>query len=374
MRPSFREVAEGCIECGLCREDCPFLQKHGLPRWIAESCLSSREAQHARAFECSLCGLCTALCPVRLDPMKMFLHMRREAFVRGQGEDSRHRTLLNYERRGVSPHFCGHFFPPGCDTVFFPGCALPGTRPGRVFQLLEHLHKSQPSLGIVLDCCTKPSHDLGRTGHFEALFGHLKKQLWMRGVRTVLVACPSCHKVFKEHGREFHLATVYERLSDHRPPVLPLGKECVTVHDPCAVRFERHVQEAVRFLIRGLGLTLEEMTHHGEKTLCCGEGGAAGFVAPGFSRHWKSMRKEEAKGFRMITYCAGCVDALESTGPISHLLDLLFEPQASLAGKVKVSRTPMTYWNRFRLRQKLKKRMPDALWFTRASRTEGLNG
>jgi len=365
LRSSFREVAEGCIECGLCREDCPFLQKHGLPRWIGEACLSSDGRQLTKAFECSLCGLCTALCPVHVDPMGMILDMRRKAVHEGRGDDSRHRVLLNYEKRGVSPSFSGHFFPPRCDTVFFPGCALPGTRPVRVLQILEHLRKNRPSLGIVLDCCTKPSHDLGRTKYFETLFGNLKQQLWMRGVRTVVVACPNCHKVFREHGREFHLTTVYECLRENPPPVQTLVKEPVTVHDPCAMRFEQPVHEAVRSLIRQCGLTVQEMTHHGDRTLCCGEGGAVGFVAPQFSRHWQDMRKEEAGGLRMITYCAGCVEALSPAGPISHLLDLIFEPQRTLAGKVKVSRTPMTYWNRLRLKGRLKKQLPGVFCFTR---------
>ncbi len=43
-------------------------------------------------------------------------------------------------------------------------------------ELIEHLlclnlfSKKIPSVGIVLDCCTKPSHDLGRDDFFNAMF------------------------------------------------------------------------------------------------------------------------------------------------------------------------------------------------------------
>ena len=57
----------------------------------------------------------------------------------------------------------------------------------------------------------------------------------------------------------------------------------------------------------------------------------------------------------MITYCAGCTNHLNGITPTSHLLDLLFEPTATLAGKEKVSKAPMTYINRLRLKSRFRK-------------------
>ena len=56
----------------------------------------------------------------------------------------------------------------------------------------------------------------------------------------------------------------------------------MVIHDPCAIRHEIPVHEAVRALVRNQGLPVEEMPHHGAKTLCCGEGGAAGL----WPRNW----------------------------------------------------------------------------------------
>jgi len=36
-------------------------------------------------FECSLCGLCAAVCPVHLDPAQMFLAFRQAAVLKGLG-------------------------------------------------------------------------------------------------------------------------------------------------------------------------------------------------------------------------------------------------------------------------------------------------
>jgi hypothetical protein len=129
----------------------------------------------------------------------------------------------------------------------------------------------------------------------------------------------------------------------------------VTVHDPCAVRDEQAIHEAVRALIRAQGLHIQEMEHHGRTTHCCGEGGAVGFFSPRFSRNWRDRRKTEAAGRRIITYCAGCVNLLGAITPTSHVLDLIFESRATLAGKIRASKAPFTYWNRLRLKRRFKK-------------------
>lgn len=66
------------------------------------------------------------------------------------------------------------------------------------------------------------------------------------------------------------------------------------------------------------------------------------------------MRKKETNGKRIITYCAGCSNFMGSFAPTSHILDLMFEPEATMAGKVKISKAPFTYLNRLRLKHQLK--------------------
>jgi len=104
--------------------------------------------------------------------------------------------ILGYEKRGTSKRYSYYAFPENCSTVLFPGCALPGTRPDKVKSLFAHLQKTIPNLGIVFDCCTKPSHDLGRDIHFQAMFNELQNYLLQNGIKNILVACPNCYRVF----------------------------------------------------------------------------------------------------------------------------------------------------------------------------------
>lgn len=348
-------ISRECIECKLCQKECAFLRKYGKPKALAEAYDPSDKAQQSMAFECNLCGLCKAVCPVDIDPGGMFLEMRREAVRRGEGSYRKHSTILGYERRGTSRLYTYYALPHSCETVLFPGCALSGSRPDKVIKLHEHLKKSIPALGIVLDCCLVPSHDLGRDEYFRAMFGEMKEFLLENGVRNILVACGSCHKIFKKYGGDLSVRTVYEVLAENGLPETARSSAIVTLHDPCAVRFEHSVHEAVRDLARRKGLDIEEMPHHKKKSLCCGEGGSAGFISPALTEKWREKRRQEVQNRRILTYCAGCAGFLSRTMPTSHLLDFLFEPEAALAGKVKVSRAPLTYWNRIRLKRHFKK-------------------
>lgn len=98
------------------------------------------------------------------------------------------------------------------------------------------------------------------------------------------------------------------------------------------------------------GATLVDKRH---KTICCGEGGAAMFVAPHIARKWKDIRSDERSENKIITYCAGCSSTFGKSFAHSHLLDLLFSPELSVQGREKVQKAPFTYLSRLFLKRRL---------------------
>lgn len=209
----------------------------------------------------------------------------------------------------------------------------------------------------MLDCCNKPSHDLGRQDYFLAMFGEMRQWLMERGVEEVLVACPNCHRVFEGYGQGLKVRTVYEALAGQGLTWPGVGPATLSVHDSCAVCQAPAVHQAVRRLADQAGLSLTEMPHHSPRTLCCGEGGGVGLLFPQLARTWVELRRQEAEGRTLLTYCAGCAGLLSRHLPTRHLLDLLFFPGATLAGSAPVSGPPWTYLNRLRLKWRLRRQV-----------------
>lgn len=358
VRPSLDKAIESvvrdCTDCGLCREECGFLEKYGTPKQIAQRYDAGAKEMLCVSFECSLCRLCEAVCPLEVKSSDMFLEMRRAAVDCGTGHFPEHGGLLAYEKKGMSRRFTWYGVPEGCRTVLFPGCAMPGTRPARTRELFEVLRKEDPSIGIVLDCCGKISRDLGREAFFRAMLDEMTGYLRSKGVEEVLTVCPNCHDMFSRYGKGLKTRMVYEALPAGSPPRSINGKRAV-VHDPCGVRFDAGTHAAVRRLIGMTGIAVDEIGHGRERTFCCGNGAGVSALSPELADRWKERTWEETGDRPIITYCCACAGRLSRKSPAVHALDALAEPDTALAGKSKVSGAPFTYLNRLRIKNYFKK-------------------
>ncbi len=359
------EIGKKCTECGACRKTCTLLKQYGTPGSIASFDFSSPQKQSI-AYECSLCGLCAAVCPEKIDPALLFLEVRRLCVENGNLDISAYRNILTYETVGRSSLFSWYGLPRGCDTIFFPGCTLPGTRPGVTRVIYRQLQEMIPNIGLVLDCCSKSSHDLGRAEYFDGIFNSMNNYFTARGIKTVLTACPSCTKIFRQYGHDLDVQTVYEfihtngkggnELKERKPKIPFAAGKAITVHDPCPLRDDSSTQQAVRMMLIEMGCNLVEMESHGNRTLCCGEGGMVGNVNPQRAADWAELCGKESGGRQIVTYCAGCTGYLNRIVPAIHIADLLFQPETT--ENLKIERAPRTYWNRLRLKRYMKRNIP----------------
>ena len=347
QKQAIDQVLEKCVQCNICVKECQFLKQHGNPFDLAT--LFQKSPVSKISFSCSLCGLCTAVCPKDVNPAELFLRQRQHIVKTTSFHYKEHNPLRSYEKNGSSKFLSWYGLPARCDTIFFPGCALPGTRSMRVLDIIKKLQPKITGLGVLLDCCTKPSHDMGDHSFFCKQFLRIQNFLDTYSIQTVLVACPNCYRMFKEYGKGINVKTIYEVL----PPQLNNEHQDITIHDPCGVRFYPDIHQAVRKLLQQSNATIKEMKHNGKKTICCGEGGAVGFLDKKLARSWTTKRQEEALNQKVITYCAGCTHFLGQQMDASHLLDFLFEPEKTMQGREKISSSPFTYWHRYRIKRKL---------------------
>jgi len=349
------EIAENCRQCRKCMAECNFLSINGPPGKLSGKYPQEPQQLRRLAYSCSLCGLCSKVCPSRLNPTEMFLALRRESIRLGETDLRKYRRLLSFERAGGSRLIRTLSLPAGCTSVFFPGCALPAIRPHQTLHLYKRLRGIDPTMGIMLDCCNKPSHDLGREQHFEDRFNTRMASLSARGIRSIVTACPSCFQAFSALPHGLTVTTVYGLLAgQEKPRPSPLTDRHCTIHDPCATRFSVQIHEDVRQLCRAIGVTPMDMTHSRENTICCGEGGGAGCTASHLSNGWRNKRLAEADKRPLITYCAGCTSMLEKHGRTFHVVDLLF-PDSNRNGKSFKPATPFRGWiNRLLVKMLLK--------------------
>lgn len=349
LRESLTRVREDCTDCGACRDECAFLEKYGTPGGIARSYDPANSRSLAMPFECSLCRLCTAVCPVGVNPARMFLEMRREAVERGRGTFPEHRGLLGYERTGMSKRFTYYGLPEGCETVLFPGCSFPGTRPERTKEIFGRLRKEDPCLGIVLDCCGRISESLGRDAFSRAMMDEMSTYLVEHGVREVIVVCPNCYDMFKEYGTGLEVRMVYEVLPKARD-VSSGRNHKVVLHDPCGTRFHTDCHDAVRGHLQRAGVVVHDMDRSREQTLCCGSGAGVDALSPDLAGRWLERTAAGVRGGMVATYCAGCARKMGTHAKTVHVLDLLLEPEVALDGRSPVAGGIVTYLNRLRLK------------------------
>lgn len=349
------EIQNGCRQCRKCVAACSFLDQYGTPGDIARSYDSSPATVRALAYSCSLCNLCQQICPFDLAPAEMFLTLRQESVSLGENHLRPHRRLLGFERFGGSGIFRYLFIPPRCTSIFYPGCALLGTRPTETIQLYRLLRTVEPTMGIMLDCCNKPSYDLGRQQFFQQRFARRMKVLAQRDIRRIITGCPSCLQAFSALPHNFTVTTMYSILAENSDltPQRFSGLHC-SIHDPCSIRFCGTIHADVRSIGKALGLKLTEMLHNGANTVCCGEGGGVGFIHRRLSDEWRRKRLIDLEDQLLVTYCAGCTAQLQHHGNVVHLVDLLFADETCTGPVVRPQTSALQSWlNRFRVKVQL---------------------
>lgn len=108
--PLANDILSACTDCGACQSACRFLTDYGTPKQLLQRLDLSSPRDQQLAYECSLCGLCTAICPENLDISGLFLGVRQCCVDNQNLNTDSYRVILGYEKRGTSP------YSPGTDS------------------------------------------------------------------------------------------------------------------------------------------------------------------------------------------------------------------------------------------------------------------
>ena len=145
---SLQNIADACVHCGKCRENCAFLDKY-------EMDLGDVTKLQEHVYGCFLCGNCDRVCPAGISGRQLFQNLRRMQVRDGKLEEKPYSFVLkekkDYKFRNYRNATAGR--------VLFPGCNFPSMFP-KTNRKIADLCKAK-GIGTVYDCCGKPIAELG---------------------------------------------------------------------------------------------------------------------------------------------------------------------------------------------------------------------
>ncbi|MGW0038725.1 (Fe-S)-binding protein [Gordonia sp. NPDC003376] len=285
-------------------------------------------------WSCTTCGACVEQCPVDIEHVDHIIDMRRyQVLIESDFPSELAGMFKNLENKGnpwgqnasartnwidemdIEIPVFGQDVESfeGFEYLFWVGCA--GAYEDRakkttkaVAELLDIAAVNFMVLGEGETC----TGDSARRAGNEFLFQMLAQQNieMMNEVfstapqqrKKVVVTCAHC---FNALGNEYpqlgasyevvHHTQLLNRLVREKRlvPVAPLG-EGVTYHDPCYLGRHNKVYDAPRELMAASGSALTEMPRHGERSMCCGAGGARMWMEEQIGKRINIDRVDEA--------------------------------------------------------------------------------
>ncbi|MBZ0155205.1 MAG: (Fe-S)-binding protein [Alphaproteobacteria bacterium] len=373
---------EACARCGECQVWCPVYAqdsrecisargKLALLRRMVGGSLPEGEFPELLEglFECSACGQCHVVCPVRINTPELWEQARQsfagagisqpenqvkqlttiKGFNNSYGKSQEERGL--WARRAFEAGLLKRPVPLWKErpspVLYFAGCTAsfdPETQPVAVqtARLLQEAGVEFSIMGSEEPCCVGKLRRMGdldfaaeaqkRIGCFEEM-----------GVKAIVVSCAGCYKglhsdytsLWPGAQRVFHLTEFIDGLI--REGRLRPGGEVpltVTYHDPCHLGRHNQIYDSPRRILQAIpGLRVVEMPRHRAFSACCGMGGGLKVVNPSLQHRMAGARIREAEATgaeAVVTPCQTCylgllhgVEEVSSTLPVYHLNEML---------------------------------------------------
>ncbi len=295
-------------------------------------------------WSCTTCGACVEQCPVDIEHVDHIVDMRRyQNLIESAFPNELGGLFRNMENKGnpwgmgararldwakdlpFEVKVAGEDIESlaEVDYLFWVGCA--GAYEDRakkttraVAELLDLAGVSFAVLGEAETCTGDSARRAGNEFLYQMLAMQNVEVLSELGATKIVVTCAHCFNTLRNEypasGGQFevvhHTQLLNRLVRDKRlVPVSRPGTEpvkstardaassaqTVTYHDPCYLGRHNHVYTPPRELIGSLpGVELREMPRHGEKSFCCGAGGARMWMEEKLGTRINANRTEEA--------------------------------------------------------------------------------
>jgi glutamate synthase (NADPH/NADH) small chain len=366
------EEAQRCIQCQCieCVKACTHMQKFKVnPKTYIrqinqnERIVLGSHYPNKMINSCTLCGLCEAVCPTKLDMGAIVKEERESMVIKDKMPPSAHDFALRDMAFNNSKYFKLLKHQPGKEEskyLFFPGCQLSASAPEYVEKVYSYLmEKITDGVGLMLGCCGAPADWAGRQEMFKEIIQELTKDWESMGKPKIILACSTCYNIFKKHFPEDRIVSLWEFMLESGLPCEKNmgGKMTLAIHDACTTRHEPNVQNSVRKIIDKLGYKIEELEYSKEKTQCCGYGGLVYFANREMTEDIIEARIHESEK-DYVSYCFMCRDLFAWKGKRTlHILDLIYGQDINELALKKGPTLSERHANRTHLKKKLLKNL-----------------
>jgi len=290
-------------------------------------------------WSCTSCGACVEQCPVDIEHVDHIMDMRRfQVLVESEFPSELNGLFKNLETKGNPwgmnsssrldwatdlPFEVKVLEEPMADDndyLFWVGCA--GAFEDRAKKttqaVAELLHMAGVSFAVLGEGETCTGDSARRSGN-EFLYQMLAMQnvetLNEMGVKRIVVTCAHCFNTIRNeypqtggHYEVVHHTQLLNQLvrDGKLTPVSPV-EERITYHDPCYLGRHNKVYSPPRELLGALPQAdFTEMERSGDRSFCCGAGGARMWMEEKIGKRVNLERTQEAVDTGARTIAIGC--------------------------------------------------------------------
>ncbi|MBM3669387.1 MAG: FeS-binding protein [Actinobacteria bacterium] len=293
-------------------------------------------------WSCTTCGACVNQCPVDIEHIDHIVDMRRhQVMVATEFPSELNGLFKNVESKGnpwgmnasarnawiEEVDFPVRVFgmegeeqiPVDVEYLFWVGCAgaLEDRAKRTTKAVAELLHTAGVNfmvLGENETCTGDPARRAGNEFLFQMQAMQNVEMLNEIKATRIVVTCPHClntlGREYPQNGGHYevvhHTQLLNQLVSEGRLTPVKEASGSVTYHDPCYLGRHNNVYAPPRELINVSTTTRVEMPRHGEKSFCCGAGGARMWMEEKLGTKVNVNRADEAIATGAGTIAVAC--------------------------------------------------------------------
>ncbi|MBW1997442.1 MAG: (Fe-S)-binding protein [Deltaproteobacteria bacterium] len=370
---SYDEVVK-CNKCGFCLPSCPVYLvekkepasprgRNAITRAVIEGRLEMSHDTEKSIFSCLGCGACKQVCLSSVETKELIFRDREcqvgeglypkiadrvAAFLREEhnitDDDNEERgewqdLIKDLPERAFEKARAEVIFFVGCVASFFP---MAQSIPVNMSRIMQEAGVDFSILGGEEWCCGFPLIGAGMPAEMRELKEHNVEKVKEVGANTVVFTCPSCYHTWK-HLYEVNDVKLYhssqfidQLIKEGRLKLKEKNTITVTYHDPCDLGRNTGVFDEPRNVLKAIpGLTLVELPHNRQLSMCCGGGGNVEMVNPELTAAVAQMKIDEIQSTgadMVVSACQQCLRTIATRArkqkialPVKDLTELVAE-------------------------------------------------